>query len=426
MIRYFGLTVCFFIVLGSVIYLNPLLVSSEPVGTSFKKLSRQVDLSTFTFQIAESTAEESEVQFLYRGNFGRHGIAKISKPIKSFETSYEGSKINIGVHTASKSSVAVDDSGYYVGSDEGRLYAYGLDNKLKWSLQFASSRQGIHGTATTDEKYLYIGTYRGHVYCIRKEDGSIMWQTAIADAIGTSPLLVADALYVSAEYQGRSALMVKLSKSTGQKIWNTDLFREQTHSSPALSESGRILVLGDNAGILRGIDSLSGDEIWRVPMGGAIKGTPLIFENTVYAGSWGKEFCAFDVRSGSQLWCKSMSGNVQASAALEPASGDLIVLSATPSTLYRLAARDGRVLWKKKKPLGREGLSSPVILKSSQGSAQLLAPCKKKTLCLIDLENGDDLAEVDLPQSLSGVPSIFKDEIFLALDMGGVLRLKMK
>lgn len=423
MTRKLALAISFLSILAAVIVINPMLIGQGQVTDFLLSSVRSTDLALLTY---EKTQDAGSKQFLYRGDLQRSGQVFLSKPISGnllLESVSE--KLNFGVHTASKSSVAADASGYYVGSDEGRILAFDTSGKLRWEINAVSSVRGVHGTATTDDLYIYIGNYRGHLLCIRKTDGKIMWDTVIADAMGTSPLLVEDALYVTAEFNGKASLVAKVSRKTGEKIWVSEIFAEQSHSSPVISQEGRIIVVGDNTGILRGLDTKTGHRVWREKLGGEIKGTPVVLQGNVFVGSWGKDFCSFNVLSGEKNWCRSMPGLVQSSAAVDSQSGDLIVQTSSKSALMRIRPQDGKVVWQQNYSVGtRIGISSPVLLIDNQKKKRILVGCEKKELCLLDFETGKILSSVSLPQTYSAVPTVFGENIYISLDNGGIARIR--
>lgn len=414
------------LVISILLYMNPLLLMKGNLGSFNQELQNRSELPRVYYTGQAEQVDGGPLQFLYRGNEGRWGTAAISKPAKSLELVYTGPTINYGVHTASKSSVAVDDSGYYVGSDDGRFYAYDFQNQLRWSIDFLSSQRGVHGTATLDRDSIYIGNYSGHLLRLDKKTGSILWDVVLADAVGTSPLLVGDNLFVSAEYSKKKAKLEKIEKKSGKKIWESVHFSEQTHSSPSLSEDGKTVFVGDNQGLLRAFDAQSGQLLWFVHLSGPIKDTPVAVGSVVYVGAWGNEFCALDQHTGQSLWCTSLEGLIQGSAAWDPNSHDVIVQTSAKSSLVRLDHTDGHIVWRKNFKVGmRAGLSSPVVLVSASGLTQILAACGKKNLCLIGMQDGAVLSKVDLSSVFSNVPSIYHDEIFMAPDGGGMIRIKI-
>lgn len=422
MIKNVLLALSFLSIVAAVVVINPMLRGKGQVTDFLLNSVRSTDLAVLLYQ---KTEEAGAVQFLYRGNAQRSGQVHLHRSMPE-EITLESvtEKMNFGVHTASKSSVAVDVSGFYFGSDEGRFFAYDFPAKLRWQINAISSVRGIHGTAITDELYVYIGNYRGHLLCIRKSDGKIMWDAVIADAIGTSPLLVDEFLYVTAEFNGKGSLVAKLSRKTGEKIWVSEIFSDQSHSSPVISEEGRIVVVGDNTGTLRGLNAKTGMRVWREKLSGEIKGTPVVSQGNVFVGSWGKDFCSFNVLSGEKNWCRTMSGLVQSSASIEPLSGDLIVQTSSKASLMRLRAQDGKVVWQQNYVVGtRVGISSPVVLVDNRKQTRILAGCAKKDLCVLDSETGRIHSTVSLPETFSAVPTVFDDNIYLPLDQGGVAQI---
>jgi len=323
---------------------------------------------------------------------------------------------NIGVHTASKASPAVDASGVYVGGDSSQFHAYEHDGRERWRFSVAGASRGIHATAALDEEFLYFGAYNGNLYKLRKGDGAPSWILNLGHAIGASPLLSGRFLYVGVELaQPANGFLVKIDRATGQEFWRTELLGEQLHSSPVLDPVQGHLLFGANNGQLFSVDEKTGRIRWRFSANGPIKGSPLVLGDSVFFTSWDGNVYALNTRDGSLRWQTNV-GRSQSSPARIP--GSEILLLGIEGAVIGLKEGTGELAWKRLAP-GYKAISSgaPVIL-GKQGAAWI--GCETRGICLFS-SSGEVLARLKLEGTLTGIPVPWNNTLYFSEDAPGSL-----
>ncbi|RZA07146.1 MAG: hypothetical protein EOP11_08495 [Proteobacteria bacterium] len=360
-----------------------------------------------TLQISGAAPANTEIHnttFIYRDNPQRAPLApgpRLSFPLRE---AWRSEELNVGAHTASKSSAAVDASGIYVGSDAGEFRAYDLDGKLRWKFAILQNKQGFHGTALLDEKYAYIGAYNGRFYKFDKASGKVLWATRLADAVGTAPVRLSDGdLIVSAEKSYRDGYLLRLNSQTGAVLWRTVGFLEQVHSSPTISPDERMAYVGDNRGIFHGVSLETGALRWGTDLGGAIKGTAALQNGVLYVNSWGK-------------------GITQASPI---PLGDVVFTSGQrPSVLRGVDQKTGAEIWSRLVSDGREGMASALLVSDGKKRDLALIQCKPETLCAIEIRTGKVRYEHPVPGRITSLPTFAEGRIYLTFDRGPMLVLE--
>lgn len=394
-------------------------------GTFLALLTKRPNAETgpmATFLSAPAPLAPSSYTYLGNPRRTQEPFPLLEWPLRK---SWESPALNLGVHTASKGSVAADDSGVYVGGDSGWFYAYDHGGKLKWKFRTGANPSGIHGTALLTDTTVYFGAYNGRLYAFEKNSGRLLWLKQVADAIGSSPFLAGGELLVSAEFETfRAGFLAKLDAASGAELWRTPNFPDQVHSSPSLSEDGRLVFVGDNAGYYRAFDLATGMPAWLAHLDGAVKGTGLVKGGRVYVTSWGKSISAFDTQNGRLVWRTALVNTSQSS----PAFVDGVLVVATHrenASLYGIQASDGTVIWKRQ--LGSDywnGLSSPAVFRSEKRKRNLvLFPCETKRLCVIDPRDGRILYRHEVPEGISSVPTIHNGSVYLTFHDGPLMAL---
>lgn len=388
--------------------------------------------------VAMSPPSVSDVTFTFRQGPSRTGVIENETLSLALKKIWESEPINVGIHGASKASPAVDETGIYIGGDNGWFSRFSPEGRVIWRFRADRASFGIHGTALLDREFVYFGAYNGLFYCLRKDDGRVVWAARLGEAIGSSPVADGDFIYVSAEtgfgrpasrervmfhYPERNGRLFKLDRRTGAVVWRTPWAGEQIHSSPTLYDGGRKVGVGANNGFYFSYDAKDGRELWRSDVGGAVKGTAVADpEGRLYLGTYGKMFIALNGVDGHLLWSAPLSGLSQTSAAWVPDLKLLVTAAHERGEVVALRARDGHVVWRVPSgtPLSR---SSPVAVRERPGGSwRIWMMCEGASLCAIRPEDGKVLKTWPLGRVFTGAPAVLGGALYLALNEGGLLK----
>lgn len=366
---------------------------------------------------------DTHINFNFRENFNRTGVHSgeaIDFSHKSPMPTWSAENGNVGIHDASKGSVAVDESGVYVGGDSGWLYAYSHNGDLRWQFHVADAAEGIHGTPSLDEKYVYVGAYNGRLYRLTKEGGRLDWVIQLGAALGASPVLWKDSLFVGVETVGpNGGYLMRLQRDTGQVLWVSEQIGEQTHSSPAIDERTQLVYLGANNGRFLAFDIQTGRRIWEYKTEAPIKSTPAILGDRVHFTGWDGFMYALDTRDGKLIWRTSLGAKSQSSPTLNP-SGDFFVLTNGRGETLGLDRQTGKIRWRKRfdqKHLPGSGVS----VQEKNGSYWTWIPCALQIICAFN-EKGQVQKQLTLSAAVDGVPTFFNKAMYISERNPGLLR----
>ena len=357
---------------------------------------------------------------IYRGDIGRNGSYQNIIPL-NLKVLWRSFNINGAVHGASKASPAVDDSGIYVGGDDGWFYAFNHDGSLKWRYYTFYNWRGIHSTAMLSENYVWFGSYNGRFYCLEKETGKIMWSLKLADAIGSSPLIHKGFIYLSVETTFLNGYVVKINAKTGKVIWRSPWLGEQIHSSVSLNPKDRLLYVGANNSILFALHMDEGQIFWSYDAEKPIKGTPVFSNGIVYFSGWNKRLTALNGGTGQVLWETYIHSPSQST----PTNVDgMLVLSThrEKGGLIGVRKTDGKILWKMRLFDSSTGLNSGFGARGVNGKWFYYGMCSTN-FCVMNPRTGEILKRVDVGGILTGVLVPYKSFIYLSLNDGGLLKL---
>ncbi|MFN8710650.1 MAG: PQQ-binding-like beta-propeller repeat protein [Planctomyces sp.] len=205
-------------------------------------------------------------------------------------------------------------------NDENLVLCYGLDGQQKWAKALGKSVAGKPGkdgtganpSVTTDGEFVFAYFKSGDLGCFTIA-GELKWQTNLQERygedtlwwdLGTSPVLVKDAVVLACMHSGPSFLAA-FSRADGKLLWKHD--RElgapeeaaQSYSTPiVISDAGKetIVVLG--ADHVTGHDAESGSELWRV---GGLNPTGHKYFRSIASASWGDGIVVAPYARGNTL-----------------------------------------------------------------------------------------------------------------------------
>ena len=155
------------------------------------------------------------------------------------------------------------------------LYCFNLKGVKQWQTtlgrEWMKSRRGSRSAPTIVDNYIYIGTGMGNLFCLKKNDGKIIWsKDLVKDFEGILPLhghseaALVDGNTVFWTPGGKEYNVVAMDPFTGKIIWSNKGFGERSgYNSPKLIElPSRNILVTFSAYHLMGFDSKSGQLLW--------------------------------------------------------------------------------------------------------------------------------------------------------------------
>ena len=397
-------------------YFTKLTPSTEEIDLSYP-------FSKFFISIRPQSDSMGPATFVFRNDLSRQGVIFDGDLNFPMEQVWQTKSFNIGVHSASKSSPAVDQTGIYLGSDAGWFFRYSADGKMQWRFRISGTTQGIHGTAALDDQFVYFSGYNGILYKAKKLTGEIVWLRKMADAIGSSVLLSSEFMYVSCETNERNGYIAKLRRDSGEIVWKSRWLLEQIHSSPTLSTDRSIVYVGTNAGNLHAFNAVSGEELWAYNAKGPIKGTAIAYDNKVAFTSWGDTITALDQHSGKLIWNNNLNIRSQSSPSYV---SDTLIFSAydkikNVGNIFAVNAKTGITKWKI--PSTGTLIGSTLSIYSKKAKTWISwTGCRNSKLCGIQSTNGKILQEIELGGGLTGSPTYFQNKLYVNVFLGGLMQ----
>ncbi|MGL1890917.1 MAG: PQQ-binding-like beta-propeller repeat protein [Spirochaetaceae bacterium] len=360
----------------------------------------------------------------------------------------------------------------YFTANDGICYALNeKDGSLIWQIQLEEPTQNSRkqfSTLVIFNDSAYTGSSKSILYCLNLQDGNILWQSETPDWVRSRPVILKDRVIaacldgtvISFDLQGRllykkkistHPILADLSKyrdnilvtdgnlglykidpqgnilwertilesfndNDGNKIFSDTLSGGTYYQSKPTAANG-IVYFGTHAGLLYGVDSGTGQALWKFEMGGAISVGAAYYEGKLYVGQQGGErfFYCLDAKDGSLIWKKALPGGwVWGSACVDDG---MVYIPTVDGHAVCMEANTGHIVWMY--PTAKSVPSEPAIdgdLVYFGSWSQTLYAFHKKTGDIVWKQNGIRLDSGTLIAFQGKVYVPHHKNIFMAMD----------
>ena len=255
---------------------------------------------------------------------------------------------------------------------------------------------------------VFATTGRAEALAIDAQSGKITWRSPLDSPARSAPTIAENRLFV-VTLDNR---MLALSTTDGKRLWSYQATAIATSvlGEPAPAYTDGLVVGGFGSGDLVTLRADTGTMAWSDSLASArgrnsladlsaIRGLPVIADNTVYAIGVGGVLLALDLRSGRRLWEREASGQHTPWVA-----GDWIFVLTEDQTLACLSRADGRVRWLSQLPryADVEKSRNPIFWTGPLlGGQYLYCAGSTEKLIAVNPITGDVLGQQDLPDKVS-------------------------
>ncbi len=179
----------------------------------------------------------------------------------------------------SKASPVVVRELLYIGTDDGTLYCLRSDNgSVVWIYRVLFGNRGrrMCSTVAIFEDRVLFGAYDGNVYCLNRFSGKREWVFMDADWVGSSPYVDDEMgiLYVCLGFGlfQKQGGIVALDVKTGEVLWKYYQMSGLAYAPPVYNKRQHIVVCGCEDGFVYGFDSKKkGYLLWKFRTNGSVR-----------------------------------------------------------------------------------------------------------------------------------------------------------
>lgn len=294
----------------------------------------------------------------------------------------------------------------------------------------------IRSTPAVADGRLFIGSADGRVYAFDAQTGARLWTFEAETSVTGSPAVSSGLVYVT----DHAGTLYALDRVGGEPRWSVKT--GPARPFPWGHESGDVYasspVVADGAiyfgavdGNVYAVDATSGVVRWKSATGGRVRSTPALAGGRVYVGSADGAVYAFDREDGRILWRYETEGASLASASFgydrrtiqsSPAVADgRVFIGARDGFLYALDAATGRLLWRFNHEISWVN-SSPAVA----GDLVIVGSSDGKFLQAVEARTGTERWRFSTAGLIWTSPAVVEGKVILAEGAGRVSVLELQ
>jgi outer membrane protein assembly factor BamB len=239
----------------------------------------------------------------------------------------------LGAATTSSPALDADYGRLYVGCDDYRLYALGLDGEIQWT--FAAGAKITATPAVAVDGSIIFGSHDDTLYAVNP-DGTLCWKRGLeGKALCAAAVGPHNAVYVGDD---GGFLHVR---APGADTWLTFEAEDDIRSAPSIGADGTIYFGSDDDNIYAVTPACS--LLWLYPTGSNVRTSPAIdADGNVYVGSEDNNLYALGP-DGSLRWKYEADGRIRSSPAI---AADGTIYFGTETHGFYALNPDGTLKWR--------------------------------------------------------------------------------
>jgi outer membrane protein assembly factor BamB len=260
--------------------------------------------------------------------------------------------------------------------------------------------RGFDSSPVVGNGIVYVGSSDGRLYAFDARSGKARWIVQTSSAIDATPAVANGVVFVVPESYPTGKLSA-LDAGTGKKLWSTYI-GFHVASSPAVSD-GIVYAASGGDGHLDALKATTGKRLWGEFIY-TFGGSPAVAGGVVYVGTRDRALYAFIAKTGKPLWVKFIRGIIRSA----PAVADGVVYVHT-DRLYAFDARTGSRRWTHRAGTARYSQDSPPAV----AHGTVYVGSIDHHLYAIDAESGQELWRARTGDSIVSAPAVANGVVFV-------------
>src|SRR5262249_41153972 len=161
----------------------------------------------------------------------------------------------------------------FVGSDDGRLYAYGAGGTPLWSAAIGGP---VRSSPAVDGSTVVVGSDHGNIQARSVSNGSLRWSHTVKGVVSAPPLIAENRVDIGS----RAGTFFAFNETTGKLVW-----KQQTWAVwDAAAYRGGVVYVGSDQSRVWAFDADTGTRRWVTSVYGRVRSTPAVTKQRVYLG----------------------------------------------------------------------------------------------------------------------------------------------
>ncbi|OGC85334.1 MAG: hypothetical protein A2W07_09195 [candidate division Zixibacteria bacterium RBG_16_43_9] len=263
--------------------------------------------------------------------------------------------------------------------------------KFLWKKKVGPS----YSTPLILQSMIVLGTLDEKVVFIDLNSGKKLGSLGLSAPLSLTPTIKDSVLYSPG---GKDDNLLALNLKTGKSIWRKKL--RDLSSSPITI--GGALFVGTRRGVLLGLNSLNGEELWQFKAGDFIYSTAAYSGETLYFGSGDGKIYSLDMKTGKPFWSYKTEGSIYSSPCI---TDKALFLGSADGYFYAIDRLSGELLWK----FRTEG---SIHSSASQDNGAIFFGSNDGYLYALSIEKGELLWRFKTDGPIHSSPLVIRGKVF--------------
>lgn len=199
------------------------------------------------------------------------------------------------------------DRRLYVTTLDGKLHCIDKrDGSIVWTYELPATVRTpiIHSSPSSDGDVIVFGSDNGRLYAVGVNDGTLRWTALTRASILATPSISNRMVFVGS----LDSTMYAFHIATGELQWQRHLDARIFASQAVDQQSVYVGTVGRTVYCL---DITTGNIVWKTSTNGAINSAPLVSGHNVYIGSIDKQLYALNRETGEIVWQYAANGRIK-------------------------------------------------------------------------------------------------------------------
>ena len=316
------------------------------------------------------------------------------------------------------------DSNIVTMDSKGVVSCLSLNGKKQWSINTNNGSDSCSGGVSYNNGYVFVSSADARILKIDSKTGKLLKFFTLNAPVRSAPLVDNDYVFIV----NINNQVEVINHVTGKHLW--------THSGlieslgllggvhPVIYDD--LIVVPYSSGEIYALHKNNGEQIWSGnldkansidPLGDIshIIAKPIIENGKLFVISKSGMLKVFNLLSGEILWQKQIG-----STSTPVLSGDYLFIVDLDNQLVCINKKSGKIHWVKKL-LSHNHVTwtSPLLVNN-----RILLCNSEGNICFFSITNGRKIKEIQLKESISVLPAIVNNKLFILSDLGNLFLYK--
>ena len=247
---------------------------------------------------------------------------------------------------------------------------------------------------------LYVASANYNIYCIRPEDGEIVWKFHTEGVIVEAEPTIAHGIVYAASYDRN---VYAIDAKAGELVWK---FTTSDKIASSVVESEGMVYVGGKDHNVYGLDAKSGELVWKFRTFDCLISQALVVGERLFIGSYDHFVYCIDKRTGNLLWKFETQGEIHNTNEFAHRDG-VLYFGSFDNYTRAVDIETGKLIWKTK--CGNYGMGCAPVIHGNR----IYQATRGGELFVLDIEGGLVWKYTGSEEDVMGIPCFHNGLLYL-------------